>query len=167
MADLPEDELNEISQALFSGQKILAIKRYREATGVGLKQAKDAIDSMERMLRQATPGEFRDDPRRDDSLRANLAALLEGGAAANQPMSEETAGAITQALFTGKKVEAVKLYREAEGCDLKEAKEAMDALETALREETPESFRFGSKSGCMSVLVIGGLLVGLGGYTLA
>ena len=167
MADLHEDELNEITQALFAGQKIQAIKRYREATGVSLKQAKDSIDGMERMLRQASPGEFRDDARRDDNLRANLAALLEAGSAAKQPMTEETAAAITEALFTGKKIEAVKLYRTAEGCQLKEAKEAMDALEKALREECPESFRFGSKTGCLSVLAVGGMLAALVGWGVA
>jgi ribosomal protein L7/L12 len=34
--------------ALRRGKKIQAIKIYREATGVGLKQAKDAVDAMVR-----------------------------------------------------------------------------------------------------------------------
>ena len=37
-----------VVEALKDGQKILAIKRYREATGTGLKEAKDFIDSLER-----------------------------------------------------------------------------------------------------------------------
>jgi ribosomal protein L7/L12 len=35
----------EIDQLLRTSQKILAIKRYREVTGVGLKEAKDAVDA--------------------------------------------------------------------------------------------------------------------------
>lgn len=35
----------ELEQLIRAGQKIMAIKRYREATGVGLKDAKDAIDA--------------------------------------------------------------------------------------------------------------------------
>jgi ribosomal protein L7/L12 len=35
----------ELDQLLRSNQKIMAIKRYREVTGVGLKEAKDAIDA--------------------------------------------------------------------------------------------------------------------------
>jgi ribosomal protein L7/L12 len=35
----------ELEQLIRSGQKILAIKRYREVTGVGLKEAKDAVDA--------------------------------------------------------------------------------------------------------------------------
>lgn len=35
----------EIDQLLKSGQKIAAIKRWREHTGVGLKEAKDAVEA--------------------------------------------------------------------------------------------------------------------------
>lgn len=35
----------EIDQLLRAGQKIMAIKRYREQTGVGLKEAKDAVEA--------------------------------------------------------------------------------------------------------------------------
>ncbi|HEY8378471.1 MAG TPA: ribosomal protein L7/L12 [Nannocystis sp.] len=35
----------ELEQLIRSGQKILAIKRYREATGLGLKESKDAVDA--------------------------------------------------------------------------------------------------------------------------
>ena len=34
-----------------AGRKIEAIKRYREETGVGLKEAKDAVDRLEAKLR--------------------------------------------------------------------------------------------------------------------
>lgn len=37
-----------VVEALKDGRKILAIKRYREATGTGLREAKDFIDSLER-----------------------------------------------------------------------------------------------------------------------
>ena len=40
--DLPEP----VIEALKNGQKILAIKRYRQATGAGLKEAKDFIESL-------------------------------------------------------------------------------------------------------------------------
>ena len=38
----------EIAELLAQGQKIQAIKRYRQATGVGLREAKDAIDALQR-----------------------------------------------------------------------------------------------------------------------
>ncbi|MDA0246258.1 MAG: ribosomal protein L7/L12 [Chloroflexi bacterium] len=39
-----------ILEYLNKNQKINAIKLYREVTGVGLKEAKDAVDEMERQL---------------------------------------------------------------------------------------------------------------------
>ncbi len=39
--ELPAD----VMEALHSGQTILAIKRLRAATGMGLKEAKDAVDA--------------------------------------------------------------------------------------------------------------------------
>jgi len=44
-------EIRAISEALLLGEKINAIKLYRQYYGVGLKEAKDAIDALERNLR--------------------------------------------------------------------------------------------------------------------
>jgi hypothetical protein len=43
-ADLP----HEIAEAVRAGQKIKAIKLYRQNTGVGLKEAKDFIEEIQR-----------------------------------------------------------------------------------------------------------------------
>ncbi len=45
--ELPPAEEPEIRRLLAAGKKIEAIKRYREATGLGLKEAKDAVEAME------------------------------------------------------------------------------------------------------------------------
>jgi ribosomal protein L7/L12 len=47
-AAAPGDEVaaGEIVRAMQDGQLIAAIKRYREVTGLGLKEAKDAIDRL-------------------------------------------------------------------------------------------------------------------------
>ena len=39
-----------VANALAQGETILAIKRYREATGVGLKEAKDAVEELRRRM---------------------------------------------------------------------------------------------------------------------
>jgi len=45
--DQPSNESDdEVLKLLRSGQKISAIKAYREQTGVGLKEAKDAVEAM-------------------------------------------------------------------------------------------------------------------------
>ncbi len=41
-------DLDEVRAALISGNKIEAIKLYRLQTGLGLKEAKDAVDEMEK-----------------------------------------------------------------------------------------------------------------------
>ena len=42
---------DQIADLIRRGKKIEAIKVYREQTGVGLKDAKDAVEDMERRLR--------------------------------------------------------------------------------------------------------------------
>jgi ribosomal protein L7/L12 len=41
----------EVTEWLRKGNKLEAIKAYREATGQGLKEAKDAVEEMERRMR--------------------------------------------------------------------------------------------------------------------
>ena len=54
------DEVREqINQEIFSGSKIAAVKLYREAVGVGLKESKDFIDQLEGKLREEFPNRFK------------------------------------------------------------------------------------------------------------
>jgi ribosomal protein L7/L12 len=57
LADAPDEpgkmsllERGEIKELLQQGNKIEAVKRYRELSGLGLKEAKDAVDDMARGL---------------------------------------------------------------------------------------------------------------------
>jgi ribosomal protein L7/L12 len=49
-AVVPKEKYEEIVALLHSRKKIAAIKIFREITGVGLKEAKEAIDEFERTL---------------------------------------------------------------------------------------------------------------------
>jgi hypothetical protein len=78
------------------------------------------------------------------------------------PIPPEVMQQINQCLFDGRKIEAIKLYREYTREGLKESKDFIDDLEKDLR--TNESGRFKSPpggKGCMGVvlvlLVVGGL----------
>jgi ribosomal protein L7/L12 len=42
-----QENLSEVIDFLLEGKKIAAIKCYREMTGIGLKEAKDAVDRIE------------------------------------------------------------------------------------------------------------------------
>ncbi|MBO9662086.1 hypothetical protein [Dokdonella sp.] len=51
--ELPTDLDTEIREMIVHGNPIQAIKRYREATGVDLKTAKEAIDDYQERLRRS------------------------------------------------------------------------------------------------------------------
>ncbi len=61
---------------------------------------------------------------------------------------------IQAALFAGRKIEAIKLYREATGTGLSEAKLFVEKIESELRSSAPEQFKTPATKGCMSVLVL-------------
>jgi hypothetical protein len=55
---IPDDKMAVIKDAIFKGQKLAAIKHYREATGVGLAEAKNAVELLESQLRTNAPASF-------------------------------------------------------------------------------------------------------------
>jgi ribosomal protein L7/L12 len=98
-----EQLLAEIRRHLAAGNKIEAIKHYREATGVGLAEAKGAVERIE-------------------AGKAPLASP------ADAALSGAEASRIKAMIARGEKMAAIKLYRKAADVDLKAAKEAVDAL---------------------------------------
>jgi ribosomal protein L7/L12 len=85
---------------LRDGRKIEAIKLYRDLTGAGLKEAKDAVEALER------DGSL---PTTRDASSGDDADLLD-------------------LLRTGQKIRAIKLYRDKTGAGLAESKNAVEAL---------------------------------------
>jgi ribosomal protein L7/L12 len=73
-------------------------------------------------------------------------------------LNDEIREEIKAAIFAGRKIEAIKLYRDATGLGLKEAKEFIDKLQAALKKESPESFTANSAGGCAGSFVV---LIGL------
>ena len=71
---------------------------------------------------------------------------------------------IQAALFAGRKIQAIKAYREATGVGLKEAKDAMEAYEVRLRQEHPDRFTAAPKSGCMGVILLAVLAAAVAAY---
>jgi len=63
---------------------------------------------------------------------------------------------ICEALFEGRKIEAIKLYRELAGVGLKDAKQFIDALEARLKREQPDRFKKpeASSVGCLGTLIL-------------
>ncbi len=70
------------------------------------------------------------------------------------PLPPEKAAAFEAALVNGRKIEAIKIYRESTGAGLAEAKTAVEKIEADWRAASPEKFsKPQSGKGCMSAVV--------------
>jgi ribosomal protein L7/L12 len=98
---------SEVSLLLREGRKIEAVKRVREATGLGLKESNELVERWE--VPQPAPARLGEAPKPADmgSAMGEARALLQ----------------------EGKKIEAVKRVREATGLGLKESKELVERWE--------------------------------------
>jgi large subunit ribosomal protein L7/L12 len=100
---LPQSLDGRVLALMTDGRKIEAIKLYRDITGAGLKEAKDAVEALER------DGSL---PRaREESAGADADVL--------------------DLLRAEQKIRAIKLYRDKTGVGLAEAKSAVEALARA------------------------------------
>jgi hypothetical protein len=73
---------------------------------------------------------------------------------------------IEQFLFQGQKVDAIKLYREVAGCQLVDAKNAVEAMEKELRKTKPGSFVTRSSSGDAFRILLIAMALGALAYVL-
>ena len=112
------DQEQALVDLLCAGNKIGAIKLYRQATGAGLKEAKDAIDQLElnRQLPNATAMLY----------AGRQPSLMAGG------MDPEAVRDLILGVLVGRgKIAAIKRYRELTGADLKTAKDAVERIESS------------------------------------
>jgi hypothetical protein len=72
---VPDAVAAEIRTEILAGHKIAAIKLYRQASGEGLKEAKDFIESVEAELRRTEPNAFTAPPR-GKGCRTTAAGLV-------------------------------------------------------------------------------------------
>jgi len=145
MSEIPDDLMEELTQAMAAGDKIGAIKRYKEWAGVSLLDAKTFIDDLEQQHRGEQPA-FGQQPRMPRAM---------------PDMPEDQAQAMTEAIFAGRKIEAIKLHNAATRVGLNNSKDFVEELQRQLREECPERFTASTRTGCGAVALLGGLL-GLG-----
>ncbi len=96
-----------VAEALARGKLIEAVKLLR-SNGLGLKQARDAVEAHAKGQPAAAPGAF-------------------SASGASPPLPANVLTALQQ----GQKIEAIRLMRGQSGLDLKQAKEAVEAYERA------------------------------------
>lgn len=73
-------------------------------------------------------------------------------------LSDDQAKKIAAAILAGNTIAAIKLYREATGVGLKEAKTEIDRIRAELAGEHPEALQK-HKTGCAPILILGFLLI--------
>jgi len=118
-----EEAQSQVVAYINSGQKINAIKVYREHTGVGLKEAKDIVEAMESRMNAGMSPSF-DEVGGWGSLSAPAAA---------SPISNLEEAGIRSMLSQNQKINAIELYREQYNCDLVTAKNAVEAIEREMK----------------------------------
>ncbi len=111
---LPADAAAEIDRLLADGQKIVAIKLYRDHTGVGLKEAKDRVESWA----PGTVAAIRTPP---------LVAPRSGGPLPRASLPPEVASEVDRLVAAEQKISAIKLVREHTGLGLKESKDIVES----------------------------------------
>ena len=81
----------------------------------------------------------------------------------NAPLAPDVERQIAEHLYGGRKIDAIKIHREATGVGLKESKDFVEALEAQLRMREPARFAERPKGkGCAAAAVcVLGLAVAL------
>lgn len=79
-------------------------------------------------------------------------------------ISSEVKKQITDLIFEGRKIQAIKLLRMESGLDLKDAKGFVDALTCELRQQFPDKFSAGKGAGCGTAAAIF-IVLAIAGYS--
>jgi ribosomal protein L7/L12 len=142
------DKLAELKRLAHGGQKIEAIKLYRQMFDVGLKEAKDAVEKLEA----------------GEPLVLTSVSVTSTGASADQATR---LAEVVQLLRAGQKIEAIKLYRQISDVGLKEAKDAVEAMEAGLGRSQSISVTPTKSTGCVAIGFRILLAMGIAGFVLA
>ena len=120
---LTREQKDELLGLVHHGQKIIAVKRYREITGVGLQEALYAVTRLSEV--EASGG----------GTRPEVVSRVAAAAHIDPKKLKEAEAAAMSFLRENNAMEAVKRYRQHTGLGLKEAKDAVDVLTVVHRSE--------------------------------
>ena len=131
MDNVPAATRAAILDAIASNRKLMAIKLYKDATGSDLITAKNVIEAHISRTYEEGPNRFTGEFAGVDATEAEL---------------------ILDEIFTQRKLDAVKRYKNATGRSLIEAKHFVEDLTERLKKECPDQFQANDGVGCGSVL---------------
>ena len=108
---LPPHVTQQVKDLVARGNKIEAIKIFRSATGLGLKESKDVIDAISAGNAQA----------------ANQLMMGMGASSPQTPAAMgDTLAQVRQLMRADEKIQAIRVLRAASGLGLKDAKDKKD-----------------------------------------
>ncbi|MCS7470615.1 hypothetical protein NZK35_28520 [Stieleria sp. ICT_E10.1] len=145
MNGLSQNQRDQILSAFNNRGKIAAVKLYKDWMKCSLLEAKNAVEAIEH---EAKIGEV-SQPAPPDSVE-----------------SDHAMDQVDQAIARGKKLEAVKLYRQRSGKSLAECKAFVESRMDRSRSTSAESTSHptavdSQRSGCFSVLLLFASLTGV------
>ena len=111
--------------------KINVIKVVREITGLGLKEAKEKVDSAPQTIKEAAP------EAEANEIKEKLEAAGAGDGAAAADAKTDFDVVLVEA--GSSKINVIKVVREITGLGLKEAKEKVDSAPQTIKEAAPEA----------------------------
>lgn len=117
---ISKEAAEEIATLLKNNKRLEAIKELRAASGADLKRAKEVIDRVAAGQSFRSMVSLKGEEQADSDIDSNSETEL-------KQIEEELDGRLRKLLEKGRKIDAIKLYREQTGASLKEAKEAIEA----------------------------------------
>ncbi len=125
------EKMKQVVRLIKEGNKIEAIKAFREATGVGLKEAKEAVEAIE--------------SNRSTTINTVTTSMPYTTTPATLQAAEMQD--VIRLVQSGNKIEAIKKFRELYGVGLKEAKDVIDGMDTTMSYNSGTSLPSSYKSG--------------------
>jgi len=119
---LTPDVVAEIDRLVAAGQKIHAIKLYRDRSGVGLKEAKDRIEHWS----ASTTAPHLAAVSHATAVHTSITPAAPTVASARAALPASVASDIDRLVAGGAQIEAIKVLRQHTGLGLKESKTLID-----------------------------------------
>jgi ribosomal protein L7/L12/sugar lactone lactonase YvrE len=105
-----------IREMALAGNKMVAVKAIRETFNIGLKQAVELVEAMQR----------------GEQVDLHLLQVLTPASGHSTSLDPAIMQQIVDLIKSGDKIGAIKLFRQATGVGLKDAKDTIDAMEVAI-----------------------------------
>ncbi|MFZ2096485.1 MAG: ribosomal protein L7/L12 [Anaerolineales bacterium] len=114
--DVLSEKVEFIKEMALAGNKMIAVKALRDVYEISLPQARELVEAMAR----------------GETVDTSLFPLVPTASMASPTLDPSTMQRLLDLIRSGEKIEAIKLFRQATGVGLKDAKDAIDGMEISI-----------------------------------